>query len=1511
MRFFHTFCCLLIIGLFALTNIFLLHNHATAQNDFNPVVTPVPLTGAQDARTNFRTPRVVPVKPITTNPGPGDDIRNIMVKFREDLRMTMGETGPPVDRAGKGLRSPSALSRMDEMSAAGGSWIRMSGASEEETERLRTTAEQNLNREIGRLNNYFILHVPATADSREWIDALNALDDVEIALFVPRPAPLPVPGSFQGRQGYLTAATNGIDANYAWSLGDSGQNVTICDLEYWWNLSHQDLPSGITTLVPPTWTPLSAFVGDTNHGTAVLGELASMNNGWGTTGAAYGSNIAVAHTNFMTYGWQIGSAMLYAMTQLSPGDVFLVEHQMGGPNYLGIPGNDTGLVPIEWWRPWYDVVVTAVGNGFHVVEAGGNGYQDLDAAVYGMGNGGHWPFLPLNNSGAIIVGAGAAPSSFYGTDTARSRLNFSNYGGRLDLQGWGEFVTTTGYGYLHNSEGINLWYDSTFAGTSSASPIVAAAVALVESRFESVYGGVMAPITMRSILRNTGTAQQSGTNPSSQNIGPLPDLNQALNFGAQTLTAGSYQVGTSRTYTFLTNVAADLSQKIVTGNITFELMSDYVSAGEIYPIVFNEYTTAGGNWNVTIRPALGVIARNTIGAPPPYQPLIHLNGADRMTFDGRPGGVGSGGDWLLRNTRTDSTGPAILLSTGADDNTLEYLEVESGCVTPGYGTLTFGRPSDSLGNRRNLVSYNQIQDRSDIPGIHAIGVIANWFQSFPNDSNTLVGNHVMNWSSIGASLNGERWTVDSNSFYGIHPLSNMATGIWMTSGNAHRIRDNHIGGSSPGSVGAPLPIIVNSPFTGISLTIDTLAQTDIERNIVRNIMSASTGFGSFVGIACYTQGRVRIADNVIGDVVPPMGVWLSGTGFGAGIDIALVQGAEIEGNTILNIRQSFTTPGSLRGISVYSPNTIKIKKNLIHSLGPTKPGVPGLVSGIYLDQLIDSVVIKNNMIALGFGDTNDCIYIGINDNSQFGVLGVDVLNNSIAVGGISSGVANSVGLDHPGFSFIAVKNNAINNLRSGGSGSHFTMSNNTPSWLPGASDNNVLNNLNPAVLTRWIGSSFALPAWIGSSFGDFLSINADPVFTGPPTGDLHIDPTVWSPVDNAGVPLAVVTDDFDGNVRGGAPDIGADEYTIASPGPFALTSPPDTSTNRPVSDTLRWGASPAAGFYDVYLDSMTPPTTLLSGNLTDTLCPYGPLDSNMTWYWSVTSKNSSAGVAASGAPWSFTTGVASGMISRSYAHDSSWNMLSVPLDVADFSKSGLFPLATSNAFGYDGSYMVRDTLAVGPGFWIKFADTGHVAMTGYSVDPETVDVSNGWNIIGSISDRVTVSSITSVPGAIVTSSFYGYANGYFTADTIDPGRSYWVKVSQSGKVILTTDTTGMVPTARIRITPIAEVPPPPPGDPVTAGRAGADIPAEFGLDQNFPNPFNPSTEIGYSVARRGHVTLSIHDLLGREVSTLIDEVVPAGSYVVRWDAQALPGGVYFYRLETEGFRETGKMVLVK
>ncbi len=92
---------------------------------------------------------------------------------------------------------------------------------------------------------------------------------------------------------------------------------------------------------------------------------------------------------------------------------------------------------------------------------------------------------------------------------------------------------------------------------------------------------------------------------------------------------------------------------------------------------------------------------------------------------------------------------------------------------------------------------------------------------------------------------------------------------------------------------------------------------------------------------------------------------------------------------------------------------------------------------------------------------------------------------------------------------------------------------------------------------------------------------------------------------------------------------------------------------------------------------------------------------------------------------------------------------------------------------------------------------------------------------------------------------------------------------------------------------------------------GTNLPEEYSLLQNYPNPFNPTTNIGFEIADFGLVRLAVYDLLGREVAVLVNEVMRPGTYSVKFDASALAGAVYLYRLQSADFVQTRKLLLLK
>jgi photosystem II stability/assembly factor-like uncharacterized protein len=89
------------------------------------------------------------------------------------------------------------------------------------------------------------------------------------------------------------------------------------------------------------------------------------------------------------------------------------------------------------------------------------------------------------------------------------------------------------------------------------------------------------------------------------------------------------------------------------------------------------------------------------------------------------------------------------------------------------------------------------------------------------------------------------------------------------------------------------------------------------------------------------------------------------------------------------------------------------------------------------------------------------------------------------------------------------------------------------------------------------------------------------------------------------------------------------------------------------------------------------------------------------------------------------------------------------------------------------------------------------------------------------------------------------------------------------------------------------------------------VPESFSLSQNYPNPFNPSTTIKFALPKSGNVTLKVYNALGKEVETLVNEVMGAGNYEVSYDASKLNSGIYFYRISANGFTDTKRMMLVK
>ena len=326
-----------------------------------------------------------------------------------------------------------------------------------------------------------------------WVDA--------VPLRPPPPADIaPATPSYDSQQITHDPVGGGLDGALirTWSAG-----IRISDVEYGWKTAHEDLEDGDLSLEAGVTVPgfVSAYGWD-DHGTAVVGLLGATDDGYGCTGITADASFGLYPEYDAVTGSRRAAAITSAALDSLPGDVVLLEMQTNG--LLGSYG------PAEISGSVWDATRVAVDAGIHVVAAAGNGAEDLDDPAY-------QGYRDRGDSGAILVGAGTP-------ETAHDAYWFSTYGQRVSLQGWGSDVFTLGYGDYALLGGDPLQsYTHSFTGTSSASPMVTAAVAGVSGYAIATFGEPLSPAALRRVLVDTGIPQGSG-----DPIGPFPDVAAAI-----------------------------------------------------------------------------------------------------------------------------------------------------------------------------------------------------------------------------------------------------------------------------------------------------------------------------------------------------------------------------------------------------------------------------------------------------------------------------------------------------------------------------------------------------------------------------------------------------------------------------------------------------------------------------------------------------------------------------------------------------------------------------------------------------------------------------------------------------------------------------------------------------------------------------------------------------------------------------------------------------------------------
>jgi hypothetical protein len=392
---------------------------------------------------------------------------------------------------------------------------------------------------------------------------------------------------------------------------------------------------------------------------------------------------------------------------------------------------------------------------------------------------------------------------------------------------------------------------------------------------------------------------------------------------------------------------------------------------------------------------------------------------------------------------------------------------------------------------------------------------------------------------------------------------------------------------------------------------------------------------------------------------------------------------------------------------------------------------------------------------------------------------------------------------------------------------------------------------------------------------------------------------------------------------------------IAPPSAPIPVSPSHGSTGISTNPTLTWSGSSGTTSYRLQITTDSTFATIVFEipTITTTSRQVGVLANGTTYYWRVNAKNA-AGTSAWSNVWSFTTVVAAplrpilafpsnGATDQSTTIQLSWNS-ATGAETYHLQVAKDFSFATKV---FDDSSITTTSKQVGP--------LEHITTHFWRLKAKNSGGTSGWSSVWSFTTIVQLPSqvllISPAHAAVI-----GTDSVQFSWQRSEPAVSrYWFEISTDSLMTNAVVDSTLAETTtrrralihnqtywwRVRANNVAGWGPFSEQrrlhvDIATSIDTADEIPRAFSLSQNFPNPFNPTTTIKYQLSNDSEVSLSIYNLFGQLVATLVNEKQAAGYYSARWngtDQYGLPvaSGVYLYKLKTREFAQTRKMVLTR